>query len=314
MDVLLLAGGTSAEREISLRSGQNAANALRSFGHQVTLFDPQDAVLTANDVSGIDVVFLALHGTGGEDGQIQSLLDALKIPYTGSNAEASRIAFHKQLAKQRFVGAGLATPNAVEFRVDDPLEEILERASNLTFPWFVKPAAQGSSLGVSRVINESDLGAAVDAVRQFDDIGLIEEAITGTEWTIGLFETVSFPPVSIESGSDFYSYAAKYSDRAASLRVGSGSLTEAERQLIATAREAYAAVGASGLARVDFICDSEQNPWILEVNTIPGLTDTSSIPKAAAAFGWSLGELCERMCAAAIERHIGCRWSDEGDD
>lgn len=309
MDVLLLMGGASAEREISLLSGKAVQAALLNLGHHVTVHDPIDAPPAADVLQRHDVVFLALHGTGGEDGQIQSLLEQANVPFTGSNADASRIAFHKGLSKIRFQQAGLATPDAEPFRIDEAIEKIQNRAARLVSPWFVKPDAQGSSLGVSKIDSPEDLSSAVDSVRKLDKAGLIEEAISGTEWTVGLFDSVTFPPVAIQAHREFNTYAAKYEQAAAKHTINRGAATEAEKQLMAVAREAYQAVGATGLARVDLISDVQGNPWILEVNTIPGMTETSTVPKAAAAFGWSLGELCERMCAAAIERQHHRNWT-----
>lgn len=311
MDVLLLMGGASAEREISLLSGKAVQAALLNLGHRVTVHDPIDAPPASDALQRHDVVFLALHGTGGEDGQIQGILEQAAVPFTGSNADASQIAFHKGQSKTRFLQAGLATPDSEQFHIDEPLHEILDRASRLTCPWFVKPVAQGSSLGVSKVDSPDGLASAVNSVRKLDRSGLIEEAISGTEWTVGLFDSVTFPPVAIQAHREFNNYAAKYEQAAAKHTINRGPATEAEKQLMAVAREAYQAVGATGLARVDLICDEQGNPWILEVNTIPGMTETSTVPKAAAAFGWSLGELCERMCAAAIERQHHRNWTSD---
>ncbi|MCA8983031.1 MAG: D-alanine--D-alanine ligase [Planctomycetaceae bacterium] len=304
MNILLLLGGTSAEREISLRSGKNVLRALEAQGHHVVCLDPAEQPLSTTSLPDCDVVFLALHGTYGEDGQVQSLLEQQHLPYTGSGPEASRLAFHKLLAKKRFRDCDVATPACVAFTSADTPEKILLHAEKLGFPVYVKPNAQGSSLGVSPARDRSQLLEAVPRALKYDQTGLVEQAVTGAEWTVALFDEVTFPLIFVEPAQQFYDYHAKYGDPATRFHIDPPLAPEIRHELIHTARAAYRAVGACSLARVDLILDHAGKAWVLEVNTLPGLTDQSTVPMAAAQFGWSMPELCDRMCQAALHRHL----------
>lgn len=303
LEIVLLLGGTSAEREVSLRSGQNASEALRSRGHRVTCIDPAEHPADALPLPPCDVVFLALHGAFGEDGTVQSLLEHAGLPYTGSGPEASRLAFDKLLAKRCLNAAGVRTPPAIEFTPTTDPDELTQQAHSLGFPVYVKPAAQGSSLGVTPVHTAEDLPAALQEALRYDSRGLIEQGIQGSEWTIGLFDELTFPVIVIEPIRRFYDFNAKYHDPHTRFRVAPEIPSAIQQELTQTARNTYQAFRAEGVARVDLMLDRHGQAWVLELNTLPGLTEQSTVPQAATYLGWSLGELCERMCLAAIQRH-----------
>jgi len=294
-------GGNSAERAISLQSGHAVANALDSSGHQVDRIDPAKTNLCSFNWPACDVIFIALHGTFGEDGQLQTILEKTNIPYTGSNPTASRLAFHKSKAKKIFNQHNIPTPESIIFSDDICFEEIEQRAQQLGYPLFVKPEAQGSSIGVSLVNQPQELQAAIDLCLEYDSLGLIEKAITGSEWTLGLFEETVFPIIQIKYNHHFYDHHAKYEDESTSFIFDTNLSSATKQKLISTGTAAYKALGASGVARVDLILDQQGIPWVLEVNTIPGMTDHSNIPLAAKEMGWSFPTLCEKICLAAME-------------
>jgi len=297
MDVIVLAGGSSAEREISLKSGAAAAAALQSRGHHVTLWDPAEVDVTNTPIGTEQLVFIALHGTFGEDGQLQRILEQRKVRYTGSNAFASETAFEKLRTKRLLRQHGLLTPDwLAHSRKDSRLQE---KEVTLTWPVVVKPNAQGSSVGVSIAHGPEDLPAAIDNAFQYDSSVLIENYIQGTEWTVSIFEDLALPPIRIQPGERFYDYEAKYHSPETTCEVVTtdDAITLRLKQ---AALQACRLIGTSGLARVDMILDQKQQPWILEVNTLPGLTERSLAPKAAAVIGWSYEDLCERICQSAV--------------
>ncbi|MCG6154320.1 D-alanine--D-alanine ligase family protein [Rubinisphaera margarita] len=297
MDVIVLAGGSSAEREISLKSGAAASAALRSRGHTVTVWDPAEVDLTNTAIAPHQLVFIALHGTFGEDGQLQRLLEQRKIRYTGSNAFASELAFQKVRTKRLLKEHGLPTP---EWIVHAPDQSALhETETALTWPVVVKPNAQGSSVGISIVYHPDEFAAGVEEALCYDSVVLIENYIAGTEWTVSVFEDVALPPIRIQPGERFYDYEAKYHSPATTYEVVTTE-DEVSSSLKTAALQACRLIGTAGLARVDLMLDETGQPWILEVNTLPGLTERSLAPKAAAAIGWSYEDLCERICDCAI--------------
>ena len=289
--IAVLYGGCSAEREVSLESGRTVADALTARGHAVQLIDPAVTNVAELDREQFDCAFIALHGTYGEDGQVQRELDALGVAYTGSNAEASIAAFHKWTAKQRFSDAGVPTPLA-RF-VAEPAD-VAAAADHIGYPLVVKPCSQGSSVGVTVVFDSKNLARAAEECFRHDTCGLVETAIVGEEWTVGLIDERCLPPIRITPARGFYDYQAKYSDNRTDYHVADdetpGSLVVGLQTL---ARQACQSLGTSSITRVDFRVDESGQPWVLEVNTVPGFTSHSLIPKAAAAEGIALGELFE---------------------
>lgn len=299
--VVVLLGGTSAERDISLISGEAVAQALAAAGHRVTRIDPQVQAVEEVDWSDADVAFIALHGTSGEDGQVQRKLDHLGVPYTGSGALPSELAFHKLAAKQRFAAAGLPTPPFRGVSEDAGQTLIRERAEELGYPLVVKPEAQGSSLGVSIVHEPSKLISAVDCAREFDRIVFLERGIPGEEWTVPVFDDAVLPPIRITTPHEFFDFSAKYTDQETQYDVITDPAHGVATRVQDLARQACRVLGCRGISRVDLRADAAGQAWLLEVNTIPGLTDHSLVPKSAAAIGWSMSRLCEEMIRAALE-------------
>ena len=302
--IAVLAGGDSAERPVSLESGSAVTKALQQRGHRVTQIDPAATLLDQVSWPGYDVAFLALHGAFGEDGQVQSLLEERGVPYTGSDAAASRLAFSKSASKERFAQHGVPTLSYVLFHESDPRERLRRQAATLGYPLIVKPNTQGSSLGVSIVRHSAELGAALDKCFRYDSFGILEPYVSGTEWTIGLIDDLVLPPIQITTPRPFYDYQAKYEDDSTQYLFDSDLPAGVLAAIADAGRRAGAAIGTSGIARVDLMLDEQQNAWVLEVNTIPGFTSHSLIPKAAARIGIDFGDLCERALKSCLSRTI----------
>jgi D-alanine-D-alanine ligase len=298
--VALLCGGDSDERAISLQSGGCVAEALRERGHEVTLIDPSVTPPEAALFRDIDVAFLALHGRNGEDGTIQSVLDRMGVVFTGSGADAARLAFSKSASKERFFQCGVPTPVYVLVHESDGAQRCRELADRIGFPLVVKPDSQGSSLGVSIVDRPEELPAALRHSFRYDSFGLLEQAIEGTEWTLPLFDDETLPLIQIGTRRDFFDFVAKYEDPATEYRFEFAESRAAIASIVDAGRRAALAIGTKGLARVDLRLDSEGRPWVLEVNTIPGFTEHSLLPKATAHAGMNFGELCERCLERAL--------------
>ncbi len=300
--VAVLSGGASGEREVSLRSGRAVASALMERGHQVTCVDPAETPIETVDWSAIDAAFVALHGQFGEDGQVQQILEELRIPYTGSGVGASRLAFSKSSAKERFSTCGVPTPKATVIHHTDAPERLQNLAAGLGFPLVMKPDASGSSLGVTYVRSPEELREAASRCFAEGTFGLLERAIDGAEWTLGVVDEEPLPLVCIRSPRTFYDYTAKYADESTAYLFDTGLPPIVMQELEEVGLRACAALGTSGIARVDLMLDAAHLPWVLEVNTVPGFTDHSLVPKAAAARGWSLGELCEQAVRRSLHR------------
>lgn len=297
--IAVLLGGNSAEREVSLRSGAAVSRALGERGHTIVEIDPAAHDLSRQQWHDIDAAFIALHGRFGEDGQVQQILEDAGVPYTGSGVQASRLAFSKSASKERFLQHHVPTAPYVLIHESDTAERILQRAGSLGFPLVVKPDTQGSSLGVSIVQSPDELSAALTRCLQFDSFGLLESAIVGAECTVGLIDDVALPPIRIQTHRPFFDYYAKYEDDETQY-LFDALPADVTRRVEQTARNACHALGTRGLTRVDLMIDKFQRPWVLEINTVPGLTDHSLVPKAAARIGLSLGELCERTVQSAL--------------
>lgn len=311
--IVVLMGGDSAEREISLKSGAAVSVALSSLGHQVIDIDPAETSLTTYDWQGIDAVFIALHGTFGEDGGVQEILENAGVPYTGSDPQASRLAFSKSAAKERFALQDVPTAPYVLIHESDTAERIRREAVALGYPLVVKPDAQGSSLGVSIVRTPDDLAQALTQCFHYDSFGLLESYVAGTEWTVGLIDEEVLPLIRIGSDRGFFDFQAKYVDDATRYEFDVDVPAEVTAEIERTARNACRALGTRGLARVDLILDKFQRPWVLEVNTVPGLTDHSLCPKAAARKGLPFASLCERLVRSCLHgSKLSTRASREG--
>lgn len=298
--IALLAGGDSEERSISLKSGAAVQSALSSRGHSVMHLDPQLFDLQEVDWRQFDVAFLALHGRFGEDGQVQQILEQAGMPYTGSHAAASRLAFSKSAAKERFQQHGVPTPHYALIHYSDDLERLRRLAIGMNFPVVIKPDTQGSSIGVTIVHQIHQIEPAVRTCFQFDSFGLMETAIQGTEWTVAVLGDQILPAIEIEAPHGVFDYHSKYHSDATRYRFDYSVSAETVRQIEATGLAACRALGTRGLARVDLMLDRQGQPWVLEVNTVPGLTDHSLAPKAAGRLGLDFADLCERMIQASL--------------
>ena len=289
-------GGSSAEREVSLRSGAAVVKALRSLGHEVAELDPRTADWNLSPET--DVVFLALHGTYGEDGTVQKQLDELGVPYTGCDAEASRIAFDKVLTKQSCIEAGVPTPKFVSVHsATEPFP------ANFSVPLVVKPSRQGSSVGLEFVERVEDWPAALAAALKFDSEVLVEEKIIGRETTVGILAGQTLPVVEVRPHNGVYDAHSKYTPGATEYFCPADFDAATTKRIQAVALAAFAAVGGRDYARVDVMVRADGSPVVLEVNTLPGMTETSLLPKAAAAAGINFAELCQRMVDLALKRN-----------
>lgn len=298
--VAVLCGGPSAEREISVKSGASVAAALREAGHTVVVIDPAATDLTKYHWAGIDIAFIALHGKFGEDGQVQQILEDAGVPYTGSGVQASRLAISKSASKERFLQHHVPTAPYVLIHESDTAHRILQEAVHLGFPLVVKPDSQGSSLGVTFVHSPDQLPAALTRCFHYDTFGILETALSGSEWTVGLLDDDVLPLIRIETNRPFFDFEAKYQDDETRYVFDFDVTTDVVQKISQTARNACLALNTRGLARVDLILDKFHRPWVLEINTVPGLTDHSLVPKAAARHGWSFPELCQRCLQSAL--------------
>jgi D-alanine-D-alanine ligase len=301
LNIVVLRGGPSAEREVSMRSGAAVARALKSLGHGVQEIDPVPGRLELP--ASTDVVFLALHGTYGEDGTVQEELEALGVPYTGCDAAASRIAFDKVLTKERCLAAGVPT---AKFLVVEKVDTPWPRGWNP--PVVVKPVRQGSSVGLGFVERVEQWREAVAEALRFDTRALVEERITGRETTVGILDGQPLPLVEVRPKSGAYDYHNKYTAGATDYFCPADFPPELTRKIQEAGLAAFRAIGGRDYARVDVMVESGGRPVVLEVNTLPGMTETSLLPKAAAAAGLGYAELCERMIEMALRR-AGCACS-----
>lgn len=297
LNITVMLGGPSAEREVSLRTGAAVASALRSLGHEVHELDPKTPDWTLPPKT--DVVFLALHGTYGEDGTVQKQLDALGVVYTGCDAEASRIAFDKVLTKQACIKAGV--PTAKFLTVTSPQTPLPE---NLLLPLVAKPSRQGSSVGLQFIERAADWADALAASLKFDSEVLVEEKIVGRETTVAILGDAVLPVVEIcpKAGTGTYDYKNKYTTGATEYFCPADFAAATTKAIQAAALGAFKAVGGRDYARVDVMVRADGSPVVLEVNTLPGMTETSLLPKAAAAAGMNYGQLCQKMVDLALLR------------
>jgi D-alanine-D-alanine ligase len=295
LNITVFLGGPSAEREVSLRTGAAVARALRSLGHDVTEVDPVPGNLKVP--AGTGVVFLALHGTYGEDGLVQCELDALGIPYTGCDAVSSRIAFDKVLTKLACLRDGVPT---AKFAVLHPSTKAWP--VGLRIPAVLKPVRQGSSVGLHFINAESELPAALSSALHYDTEALIEERIMGRETTVGILDDEALSVVEVRPKKGGYDYTNKYTAGATEYFCPAEFDAATTARIREAALGAFRAVGGRDYARVDVMVTESGEPVVLEVNTLPGMTETSLLPKAAAAAGLDYPALCQRMVDLALRR------------
>lgn len=284
----VLFGGDSAERAISLRSGNAVLEGLQSKGVDAVGIDIHFDRGLLNQLQGIDRAFIALHGRGGEDGTIQAILNVLEIPYTGSGVLASALAMDKLRCKQLWIGAGLPTPEFAAVANESELAGLLEQLGGSVM---VKPPHEGSSIGISHVSVESELLQAFHKAQEHDNEILIERWIDGEEFTCAILNGVALPGIRLQTANDFYDFQAKYESNETQYLCPCGLDAADEEQLQELSLKAFAAVGCKGWGRVDAMRDKDGNFWLLEVNTVPGMTDHSLVPMAANAAGMDFAEL-----------------------
>ena len=303
LHVAVLAGGSSGEREISIQSGVAAKNALKEAGYDVEMIDPANKSDLADLVSGkYDVAMLCLHGKGGEDGTIQGFLETVGIPYTGSGVLSSALAIDKDKAKVIYRNNELPTPFSVTLRRDG--FDVHSDLAKVQYPCVVKPATEGSALGVFIVEDKTGIVEAIEKVFKIDEQLLIESYVRGIEVTaavLGNDNPQALPVIEIVHSHEFYDFESKYAP-GGSQHICPARLDDEITQLVQSlAVKAHQVLGCKGVSRTDMIIDSDGQPWILETNTIPGMTETSLLPDAARAVGISFPELCSKLVELAVE-------------
>lgn len=334
MNIAVLLGGTSPERHVSMASGKGIAEALLSVGHNVSLYDialgtharisieelqlptqiaPDPAELAALSKaeiiaaiqslpSDLDIAVLALHGVPGEDGSVQSLLELRDIPYTGSRVLASALAMDKAMSKRVMTTYDIPTPRWFQMGRGATVDQLRTNADNFTsYPVVVKPNDGGSTVGLTIVADERALMEAYELAGRYSSTVLFEEFIDGRELTVTILGRESLPIVEIRPKSGIYDYANKYTAGRTEYFCPADLPRALEEEIRELARRAHTALGCNGYSRVDFRLDTDNVPFCLEVNTLPGMTATSLVPKAAAAAGMSYAALCERIIALALE-------------
>lgn len=293
----VLLGGQSAEREISLQSGAAVTAALKEIGLDPIVIDVGVNAIADIQAAKLDRAFIALHGPGGEDGRIQAVLEYLQIPYTGSDVQSSALAMDKLRSKHLWRGMGLSTPDYATLNGDSNWEEVLQ---SLGGDVMVKPAHEGSSIGMSRVHSARELEAAYNAAAKYDGNVLVERVITGAEYTVAILAGKALPPIKLETNHRFYDFDAKYLADDTNYICPCGLDTEKDQELRQLALNAFNALGCRGWGRVDVMADSNGGFYLLEVNTVPGMTSHSLVPMAARAEGLSFEQLVALVLRASL--------------
>lgn len=306
MRVLVLAGGRSAERDVSIESGRCVAAAMNSRGHSVAVMDPAVSAVGDIDVDAWDIVFPVVHGTGGEDGALQAELTACRLVYVGSSQAASELTFDKIRTNRLASENGFRVPDSVVVLASQSAAEqqtaVLSLAAlggNAAAAVVTKPPRQGSSIGISIVRQISEVLPALQVAFAFEDRCLVERYIAGREITVTVIDGVAFTPIEICPATEWYDYNAKYSDDATRYLISPPNLPDALPQ---DAVNLCRLCGVTGIARVDFRIDRDGNSWLLEINTVPGMTSHSLVPKAAAAAGLSLSDVCDLAIRNQLQR------------
>ncbi|MEK7485702.1 MAG: D-alanine--D-alanine ligase [Planctomycetota bacterium] len=302
MEIAVLMGGVSGEREVSLMSGKAVVQALKRLGYTV-----HTCILSEPNLDSLadlhpDLVFIALHGKFGEDGEVQTLLEERGLAFTGCGVEASRIAMDKQRSKQIFQKHQIPTPKFYPTYRSTPLNKLKAFGEELGYPLIVKPSQEGSSLGISKVMHPKNLMDSIKKALEFGETALIEEFIAGKEFTVGILGEEVLPLVQIRTKRDFYDYFAKYKDDSVEYLFDSEITPQEKESISFYGKAAFKVIGGKDLGRVDVIL-GKGGPQVLEVNTIPGMTSHSLIPKAASHYGLNFDQLCDRIVQMALARH-----------
>lgn len=290
--VAVLMGGTSAEREVSLKSGQAVLSGLLQRDVDAHAVDPSEQSLHSIEQAAFARAFIILHGRGGEDGVMQGALETIGLPYTGSGVLGSALAMDKLRCKQLWHGMGLPTP---KWRVLESERDCAKAVDEMGLPLMVKPAHEGSSIGMSKVDQAERLVEAWLAASEYDDCVIAEQWITGKEYTAAILGDEVLPLIKLETPNTFYDFDAKYVSDTTNYVCPCELDEKTEKRIAEIALKAFHAVGASGWGRVDFMCDEKGEPYLIEVNTVPGMTDHSLVPMAARAAGMDFNELVWRI-------------------
>ncbi len=310
MDILtdkkigVLMGGISSEREISLRTGKTIEAALRKKGYRVVGIDVDKDIADRLRKEGIEVAFIALHGRYGEDGTIQGLLEIMGIPYTGSGVLASAIAINKVITKRLLEYHQIPTPRYTVFKKDEAgadYQKSLE-SHGFEYPVVVKPSSEGSTIGVTIVRDEGELLEAMNLAFSYGSEVLMEEYIPGREITVGVLDETPLPVIEIVPKEEFYDYQAKYTKGMTEYIIPARLSDGLYKKVQDLGLRVYEVLGCKGVSRVDMRVDREDNPYVLEINTVPGMTETSLIPMAAKEIGIDFPELIERILESALRR------------
>lgn len=302
--IIVVCGWISREREVSLRSGKKIYEALLKKGYNAILVDPKEDGW--EPVLKGDVVFIALHGKPGEDGTVQGFLETFNIPYTGSGVLASSLAMNKIASKKIFIASGIPTPMYVSLNSDESVESFISKTlETIGLPLVVKPVSEGSSIGVSIIKEERELEPTIrETIEKFHDI-FVEKYIEGREITVGVLEIdeeiVALPILELVPKKEFYDYNAKYTAGMTEFIIPARMNEEKYKLAQELAILAHKALGCVGFSRVDLVTDKDDNPYVLEVNTIPGMTDLSDLPAMAKAYGIEYEDLVEIMLYSALK-------------
>ena len=295
--VAVLMGGRAAEREISLKSGAAVLTALLARGVDAVAIDAAEDVMAQLRGGGFDRAFIALHGRGGEDGTMQGALEILGLPYTGSGVLGSALGMDKLRCKQVWQGVGLPTPRYARVNRQS---DFMALARELGLPLIIKPTREGSSIGMSKVCDPAQLAHAVDQACEVDEVVLAEQWVSGDEYTVAILNGEALPVIRLETAAEFYDFEAKYESNETRYHCPCGLDEIAERNLQKIALDAFNAIGATGWGRVDVMTDEKGQAWLLEVNTVPGMTDHSLVPMAANAAGIEFDELVWRILETSL--------------
>lgn len=294
--VAVLFGGTSAERPISLISGREVLDALQAAGVDADAFDPAERSVA--DLAKYDRAFIVLHGRGGEDGSMQGVLELLNVPYTGSGVLASALGMDKARTKLVWLGAGLPTPSYRRLHAGMDFDKVV---ADLGLPLMIKPAHEGSSIGMCKVMKADELPQGYATAAAYDSEVIAERWITGSEYTVVILGDRALPVIRLKTDRNFYDFEAKYQSHDTQYLCPCGLSGEKEKELQALAVEAFRTVGAHGWGRIDAMMDEEGQFWLLEVNTVPGMTDHSLVPMAARADGMDFQALVLSILAQTLE-------------
>ena len=295
--VAVLMGGTAAEREISLRSGNAVFQALQQQGIDAVAIDVTASPIEALANIKVDRVFNIIHGRGGEDGVLQAILGVLRLPYTGSGVLASALSMDKLRTKLCWQGLGLATPKWFVLQTEDDIDVCI---AQLGFPVIVKPAQEGSSIGMSKANNRDELVEALQVAKQFNCDVYAEQWVQGQEYTVGVLDGEALPVIRLETPNQFYDFDAKYRANTTKYHCPCGLSAEREQQLQALAVQACRGLQVKGWARVDVFIDNQDRSQLIEVNTVPGMTDHSLVPMAAKAAGIEFNQLVWRILETSV--------------